>query len=133
MLKSLKAVGSLRQPAQIANFNSFFILALKRYLYVLGTPVSAPAGAAKSPVCILNKFEFDGSVKFEIFEGIEKFEHQDMIAIMHEQDKLVNFYDLLQFLELPVAPPKSADAEAKKDGAAEAQPMLPQLKPLYSL
>ena len=58
-----------------------------------------------------------------------------MIAIMHEQDKIVNFYGLLQFLEQPVPEPKlemQAD-QPEKDEKVEDKVMMPNLKPLFEL
>ena len=66
-------------------------MSLNRYLYSLKS-------IAKGQMKIQNRFEFEGTVKFALFQGLNH-QHKNMIAITHEQDKLVKFYNLDEFLE----------------------------------
>ena len=46
-------------------------MALKRYLYILGEGTEVQSEEKKRKVKVLNRFEFEASVRFEIFENIE--------------------------------------------------------------
>ena len=67
-----------------------FLLALKRHLYVLGTQNFEGKSAQLK---ILNRFEFEGLVKFAVLNSNADLK-QDLIAISHDQEKLVKFYGL---------------------------------------
>ena len=104
-LSSLAKVGN-KKSDQLSQVNSLWIMSLKRYLYVLGqTKVQADKTGAcqKAGLQVLNRFEFSGHVKYAVFEDLKDgTEHENMIAIAHDQDKLVKFYDLKSFLEQDV-------------------------------
>lgn len=104
-LSSLSKVGN-KKSDQLSQLNSLWIMSLKRYVYVLGQTKSQ---ADKSGAChkaglqVLNRFEFSGYVKYAVFEDLQDgAEHANLIAIAHDQEKLVKFYDLKSFLEQDV-------------------------------
>ena len=69
------------------------LLQLQRYLYV----VSESEASAK----VIRKFEFEGTVKFAVFselQGTKEADKKEIIAVAHEQDKLVKFYEVEQLL-----------------------------------
>jgi hypothetical protein len=61
------------------------VLQLNRYLYLLENSQ------------IKQKHEFEGNVKFALMQNLN-FKVKNMIAIMHEADKLVKFYDWNDFV-----------------------------------
>ena len=65
--------------------NTHSVLQVNRFLYLLENSV------------IKQKHEFEGNVKFALMQNLN-FKFKDMIAIMHEADKLVKFYDWKDFL-----------------------------------
>ena len=70
-------------------------MSLKRYLYVMGSTTNK-ATDKKIALYILNRFEFSGYVKFALFDDLQ--EHANLIAVAHDQEKYVKFYDLAAFL-----------------------------------
>jgi len=79
---------------------NLYILQLNRFLYILNQ-ASDEMVKSEGKMRVLRKYEFDGTVKFDIFDTSKlnaQQKSQEMIAIMHEQDKLVNFYDIEHFL-----------------------------------
>ena len=67
-----------------------WVMSLNRYLYTL-------KATGDQDVKIVNRLEFEGTVKFALFQNI-KYKIQNMIAISHELDKMVWIYDLDEFL-----------------------------------
>ena len=73
--------------------NTHSVLQVNRFLYLLENSV------------IKQKHEFEGNVKFALMQNLN-FKFKDMIAIMHEADKLVKFYDWKDFLNGDLDSPK---------------------------
>lgn len=62
----------------------------------------------------MNRFEFEGIIKFAVLSCLADEKAKDLIAISHDQEKLVKFYAL-------------GDMLATTDPAAN----MPSVKPLY--
>ena len=87
LVSTLSKIG---HSTDLSSLSDCFLLALKRHLYVLG---AQNFDGKCAQLKILNRFEFEGLVKFAVL-GSNADVKQDLIAISHDQEKLVKFYAL---------------------------------------